>query len=59
MSMCGEIENTRNQIQRLQRDLCDPTVNYEERQKLVFRLAVEKDRLEQLERARLRGYKDV
>ena len=58
MSMCGEIENTKNQIQRLQRDLSDPTVNYEERQKLVFRLAVEKDRLEQLERARLKGYKD-
>ena len=58
MSMCGEIENTKNMIQRLQRDLCDPTYNYEERQKLVFRLAVEKDRLEQLERARLKGYKD-
>ena len=58
MSLYSEIENTKNVIQRLQRDLCDPTYNYEERQKLVFRLAVEKDRLEQLERARLKGYKD-
>jgi hypothetical protein len=59
MSVCGEIENTVLQIQRLQQDLCDPTVNYEERQKLIFRLALERDRLEQLERARLKGYKDV
>ena len=58
MSLYSEIENTKNVIQRLQRDLCDPTYNYGERQKLVFRLAVEKDRLEQLERARLKGYKD-
>jgi hypothetical protein len=57
MSMVGEIENTKQAITRLQLALADPRVATDDRMRMVIDLAWERQHLEQLERARLKGYK--
>ena len=57
MSMCGEIENTKQSITRLQLALADPRVATDDRMRMVSELAWERQHLEELERASLKKYK--
>jgi len=55
--MCGEIENTKQSITRLQLALADPRVATDDRIRMVSELTWERQHLEELERVRLRKYK--
>lgn len=57
MGMCGEIENTKQSITRLQLALSDPRVATDDRMRMVSELTWERQHLEELERVRLRKYK--
>jgi len=57
VGMCGEIENTKQSITRLQLALADPRVATDDRIRMVSELTWERQHLEELERVRLRKYK--